>query len=54
MNALEQLGRMRYSCKGSKRRIRRVMKRATAKCERRVAKRLLEDAPPRHYNGWAD
>lgn len=32
----------------------RYIKRITARKARRLAKRLLEDAPPRRTEGWAD
>lgn len=54
MNAREQLGKRLMCTKGSAARIRKYMKRLTRKAERREAKKLLDDAPPRHWKGYAD
>jgi len=51
MNPREQLGRMRYSCKGSRARWRRIMKRMTRRAERRDK---LKDQPIRFWKGYAD
>lgn len=53
MNPFEQLGSMRYAAKRSRTRWRRYMKKLTRRARRREA-RLLDDAPPKHFKGWAD
>lgn len=54
MNAREQLGSMHYITKKSRRRIRKYIKKTTRRIERREAKQFLDDAPPRHWKGYAD
>jgi len=51
MNPREQIGHCRHL---NSPKLRKYMKRSTAKAERREAKRYKEDAPPRHYFGWID
>lgn len=53
MNPREQLGDTRILTKKAAARDRKYMKRATRRVERREAKLQLEDAPPRHWKGYA-
>jgi hypothetical protein len=54
VNPLEQLGRRLVVCRGAAARLRRTLKRLTRRAERRLAKRLLDEAPPRKWKGYAD
>ena len=54
MNPREQLGRRMVCCDGAAKRMRKFMKKLTRRIERRDAKRLLDDAPPRHWKGYVD
>lgn len=54
MNNREKCGHRLVLCPKAAARARRWAKRATARAERRDAKRFLEDAPPRHFRGWVD
>jgi len=52
MNAREQLGKL-SSRVGHVSRLKKFLKRLTRRAERRDAK-LLDEAPPRHWKGYAD
>jgi hypothetical protein len=54
MNAREQLGRRLMITRKAAARLRRYLKKATRRIERRDAKVLLDEAPPRHWKGYAD
>ena len=54
MNAREQLGKRLMTTKRAAARLRKYLKRLTRRVERRDAKILLDEAPPRHWKGYAD
>lgn len=51
MNPREQLGRLRWMCKGAAARLRKSMKKMTRRAERRDK---LKDQPLRYWKGYAD
>jgi hypothetical protein len=54
MNPREQLGKKLMITKRASKRLRKYLKMTTRRVERREAKSLLEEAPPRHWKGYAD
>jgi hypothetical protein len=54
MNPREQIGKRLMCTKRAAKRIRKYMKRLTAKAERRDARQFGEEAPPRHWKGYVD
>lgn len=54
MNAREQLGKRLIITEKAAARLRKYLKKTTRRIERREAKRFLDDAPPRHWKGYAD